>query len=384
MLWISLLLNVLLAAGILIRRRRQSSKPTSQASILDSELLPCGQTALLAILPQPILLLNAARELRYANPAAQHTYGETIQAMLRHPDLRAALEHSAGDLAPRHAVFHLAGAIDRDISADLACLPNAATEDGSFTIVVLNDLSREAALNRMRADFFANASHELRTPLASLIGFIETLQGPAAEDKPAQIRFLAIMAQQAMRMTRLIDDLSSLSRIEAIEHQPPRDRVMLPDLIRSAVAMLAPLAQVRPATFVVHIPAQLPPVQGDADQLMQMLQNLLHNAIKYGRANGTITITAEPAQDYPDGNGWPGVRLCVSDDGKGIPRHHLPRLTERFYRVDSARSREIGGTGLGLAIVKHIVNRHRGRLRIESREGEGVSVSIHLPPSDEG
>jgi two-component system, OmpR family, phosphate regulon sensor histidine kinase PhoR len=231
----------------------------------------------------------------------------------------------------------------------------------------------------MRADFVANAGHELRTPLASLIGFIETLRGPAASDPPAQRRFLGIMAEQAERMNRLIDDLLSLSRIELTEHQAPADHVNLGELAESVLAGFEPRLAPRRIRLERNLPPSLPPVLADADQVAQVIQNLVDNAVKYGREGGTVQVSA--AASVP-GDRWParpGVVLSVADDGPGIPRAHVPRLTERFYRVDSARSRSAGGTGLGLAIVKHVVNRHRGQLAIESTEGKGSVFSVWLP-----
>jgi two-component system, OmpR family, phosphate regulon sensor histidine kinase PhoR len=245
--------------------------------------------------------------------------------------------------------------------------------DGGRAIVVLSDRTRERAVERMRADFVANVSHELRTPLASLIGFIDTLRGPAADDPPAQQRFLAIMGEQAARMNRLIDDLLSLSRIELVEHQPPSGSVELGELATRLIAGFEPRLRERSVQLDVRIPGDLPAVIGDADQLVQVLQNLLDNAVKYGREGGTVCFEIAAAA------GRTGAVITVADQGAGIPREHLPRLTERFYRVDTGRSRAAGGTGLGLAIVKHIVNRHRGQLSIESEEGVGTTVRVWLP-----
>jgi two-component system, OmpR family, phosphate regulon sensor histidine kinase PhoR len=231
----------------------------------------------------------------------------------------------------------------------------------------------------MRADFVANVSHELRTPLASLIGFIETLQGPAADDKPAQQRFLAIMAEQGARMNRLIDDLLSLSRIELTEHQPPSDWLDLRQLVPRVAAGFEPRLAERSVRLALRLDEDLPDLQADSDQIAQVLQNLMDNAVKYGREGGTMAVAVARAAP---GARWParlGVLISVTDDGGGIPRQHLPRLTERFYRVDKGRSRAVGGTGLGLAIVKHIVNRHRGQLVIDSEEGKGTTVSVWLP-----
>jgi len=250
---------------------------------------------------------------------------------------------------------------------------DAPIADGGRAVVVLSDRSRERAVERMRADFVANVSHELRTPLASLIGFIDTLRGPAADDPPAQQRFLGIMGEQAARMNRLIDDLLSLSRIELIEHQAPSGTVELRELAGRLAAGFEPRLKARSVTLDLRLAERLPPVTGDADQITQVLQNLLDNAVKYGREGGTVRLELAAAP------GRPGVVVMVADQGAGIPREHLPRLTERFYRVDTGRSRAAGGTGLGLAIVKHIVNRHRGQLTIESEEGIGTTVTVWLP-----
>ncbi|GGD99816.1 hypothetical protein GCM10011529_02440 [Polymorphobacter glacialis] len=249
--------------------------------------------------------------------------------------------------------------------------------DAAPMLVVFDDITQTRLTERMRVDFVANASHELRTPLATLTGFIETLQGPAAEDEPARRRFLDIMAREASRMSRLIDDLLSLSRIELDKHVRPVAVLDLNGVIGDVGKTLAMRLEADERMLIIEEATPLPPVIGDRDQVLQVLHNLISNALKYGRSGTPITVTAkgEPA----GGGALAVVRLCVSDVSEGIPVEHLPRLTERFYRVDSLRSRRMGGTGLGLAIVKHIVERHRGRLEIESRPGEGTKVSFTLP-----
>ena len=227
----------------------------------------------------------------------------------------------------------------------------------------------------IRDRFISSVSHELRTPLASLMGFVETLRGPAADDPPAQTRFLAIMAEQAARMNRLIDDLLSLSRIELSEHTPPGDSVDLGAVVSRVLAGFEVRLAERRQKLAVDVAAELPRVVADGDQMAQVLSNLVENAMKYGREGGTVAVSLLPATA--------GVMLAVRDDGPGVARVHIPRLTERFYRVDKGRSRNAGGTGLGLAIVKHIVNRHRGRLVIESEEGNGATFSVWLPLSPE-
>jgi two-component system phosphate regulon sensor histidine kinase PhoR len=211
------------------------------------------------------------------------------------------------------------------------------------------------------------------------VGFIDTLRGPAADDPPAQRRFLDIMAEQAGRMHRLIDDLLSLSRIELTEHQMPAESVDLADLLERMLAAFEIRIQQRGVTIDFAAHEGLPPVTADPDQIEQVVQNLLDNALKYGRQGGTVRVALEAAPQDGKYPARPGVVLSVADDGPGIAREHMPRLTERFYRVDAGRSRAIGGTGLGLAIVKHVLNRHRGQLLIESEAGQGATFSVWLP-----
>ncbi|MDE2581577.1 MAG: two-component sensor histidine kinase [Rhodospirillales bacterium] len=331
-------------------------------------------------LPDPLIVLDQSRAMLRANRAAQSAFGADMGAVLRHPGLRAAIERAFAAGENESADLSLPVPVPREVRGTVVPL-DPPLADGGRALLVLSDRTRERAVEKMRADFVANASHELRTPLASVIGFIETLRGPAADDPPAQRRFLAIMAEQAGRMNRLIDDLLSLSRIELTEHQVPAERVELTPLVERIVAGFEPRLAERRARLDLDLAPDLPAVIGDADQLAQVLQNLLDNAMKYGAdpdGAAEVSLSAAPASG-PRWPARPGVVLAVADRGPGIPRAHLPRLTERFYRVDTGRSRAAGGTGLGLAIVKHIVNRHRGQLAIESDEGAGTTVSVWLP-----
>jgi len=242
-------------------------------------------------------------------------------------------------------------------------------------VLVFKDQSETRRIDRMRADFIANASHELRTPLAAVSGFIETLRGHAREDEAARDQFLEIMGTEAARMRRLIDDLLSLSRIEMNEHVRPEGRVGIESVVRQAAAALKPLAAQDGITVTVKAEPEVPQVIGDHDELVQLFQNLVHNAIKYGREKGQVEIAI--------GSGDGQVFAAIRDDGEGIAAGAIPRLTERFYRVDVKRSREKGGTGLGLAIVKHIISRHLGRLAIESRQGEGSTFTVFLPAAQQ-
>jgi len=333
--------------------------------------------AILNALPDPVLLLDGRRSIARANFAARKFFGNDIvgndlTVALRHPTvLQAADEVLAGETGMASTDLTLPVPDGRSFSLRVVALP-AARED-AVAVLVLHDLTALRKAEKMRADFVANASHELRTPLASLVGFIETLQGPAKDDEPARIRFLGIMRDQAGRMSRLIQDLLSLSQIEMREHDHPSEPVALAPLLRDAAAALEPQAKAKAIRIQLSLDEALSPVHGARDELMQVFQNLIDNAIKYGRTESTVTVRLGRT------TAGEGVEVGVRDQGEGIPREHLPRLTERFYRVDSARSRDLGGTGLGLAIVKHIVNRHRGRLVIESELGKGSEFIVRLP-----
>ncbi|HEY1857362.1 ATP-binding protein [Acidocella sp.] len=326
--------------------------------------------ALVERLPDPLLKLDADGNLVWRNASAIAAFGMETAALLRHPALRAALTEARGGLPVRSKIA-VSVPVPRELDATVIPV-------GGPLYVLISDRTRERSLEKMRADFVANSSHELRTPLASLIGFIETLRGPAADDPEAQKRFLGIMAEQAARMQRMIDDLLNLSKIEISEHQPPAELLDLRPLLERIVAGMEPLLKASSTRMEVAIPPGLPQVPADADQLAQVFSNLLDNALKYGKRGGCIRLVAAHAvSDARFESG--GVLVSVTDDGMGIAREHIPRLTERFYRVDKGRSRAVGGTGLGLAIVKHVVSRHRGRLVIDSVEGKGTTFTVWLP-----
>ena len=248
-------------------------------------------------------------------------------------------------------------------------------------MLVLRDETRAKRAEQTRADFVANASHELRSPLSALIGFIETLLGPASDDIQARERFLGLMHTEAMRMTRLVDDLMSLSRVEINEHVPPKSAVVMADVLRGVADTLSVRAEDKGITIELAITEALPPVLGDGDQLTQVFHNLVDNAVKYGRQGTAVRLIAQPAERVAEraSGGGAAVSVAVIDQGEGIAAIHLPRLTERFYRADEGRARRLGGTGLGLAIVKHIVNRHRGTLTIASTVGVGSTFTVVLP-----
>jgi two-component system phosphate regulon sensor histidine kinase PhoR len=367
-----------LADGI----RRLARGLAEQGALL--ERLRRADAAILENLPEPVLLLSAERAVLRANPATRAMLGPEAAgqgpdaaALLRHPVLAAAMDDALAEGHSVTAELHLPVPVPREVSARVVPL-DPPLADGGRLLILLIDRSREAAIERTRADFVANASHELRTPLASLLGFIETLRGPAADDPAAQQRFLGIMAEQGERMRRLIDDLLSLSRIEMEEHQPPVGEAPLAMITRAEVEALSPLMSQRGVRAALELADALVARPANADQVAQVIRNILENAINHGRDGGMITVTLKPAM-AEDGTARPGALLSIADDGPGIAKHHIPRLTERFYRVDAARSRHKGGTGLGLAITRHIVMRHRGRLAIESTEGVGTRVHVWLP-----
>jgi two-component system, OmpR family, phosphate regulon sensor histidine kinase PhoR len=315
------------------------------------------------------------RRVLYANPAAKEVLGAHIEGV----DVRLAIRHPAAaerliDRAPGEPVervtrTELVGLGERDRRWEMTA---SLLRDGS-RLVRLLDRSEAHASEQMRVDFVANASHELRTPLATLLGFLETLGDESAAGDPAtRSRFIKIMFGEARRMQRLVDDLISLSRIEAERFSLPRESVELLPVVDDVRGHCGQLMEEKGSWITVETRVADPVVLGDGPQLTQLLQNLAVNALKYGRAGTEVLIRFEEAG--PD-----MLRLSVIDQGEGVAPEHLPRLTERFYRVDPSRSRSMGGTGLGLAIAKHIVGRHRGRLDIRSKLGEGTAVHVYLP-----
>jgi len=342
-----------------------------------------ADAAILESLPDPLLVLGADRRALRTNAAARALFGARATeagplagdaaALLRHPALAGAVDRALAEGTRQTTDLVLPVPIPRELAVQVIPL-DPPLSDGGRLVVLLSDRTRERAVERMRADFVANASHELRTPLASLMGFIETLRGPAENDPEARAKFLGIMAEQSERMRRLIEDLLGLSRIELLEHQAPTGRVPLAALARAEAEAMAPILAKRDVELTLDLDEEAVAAPADAEQLAQVLRNLLENAVRHGQPNGTVKLTVARA-----GGARPGVTFSVTDDGPGIAREHIPRLTERFYRVDKGRSRNAGGTGLGLAIVKHIVNRHRGQLLIESQEGQGATFKVWLP-----
>ena len=330
---------------------------TSEQSVVDA-------------IAEPVLLIVDGR-VRIANHAAQtllgqHIIGEDARLAIRHPAAAERLGAGGAD-----GSTELVGLGGRDQRVQM----QVSTISPGRRLVHLIDRTTSYAAERARVDFVANSSHELRTPLAAIIGFIETLDDEkAGADAGVRARFLSVMMKEARRMQRLIDDLISLSRIEAEKYRLPDTPVALGRLIEEVAADVRDTDSTARADLRLDIANEVPSVAGDAAQLAQVLHNLVGNALKYGKRGTPVTIGLRR-------DGETLIRLSVSDEGDGIPPEHLPRLTERFYRVDPGRSRAQGGTGLGLAIVKHIVERHRGRLDIASTAGVGTTVSILLPIS---
>jgi len=356
-------------------------------------------------LPEPLLIVDQDGVIELANRAAQEFLGlaeiegRHLAAALRAPAVFEAAEDAARSRSPKTVDFGTTGEVERSCRGYIAPLDDG---EGGRTLIFIRDLTTERRLEQMRADFIASASHELRTPLASLVGFIETLRGPAQSDEEARERFLGIMQGQAERMQRLVADLMSLSRIELNEHVPPSTVVSLHDIARDVIDSTAPLLERSGAIVDFECEPAAAPFEllGDRDEIFQAIQNLIDNAVKYGGDPALVKVRVGrgPAPAMADDGeishraGDSAIQVAarrgagpddllyvqVRDFGPGVDRADLPRLTERFYRVNVERSRKTGGTGLGLAIVKHIVNRHKGGLQIESRLAGGTAITCYF------
>ncbi len=326
--------------------------------------------SILDALPIPALLADGAGAVFHGNQFARQSFaadpaGENIVMFLRAPAIGQAIRDASRNQEISTVSQTLHGSNPRTYEVHVA--PVAGTE---FVLITFWDKTREQQIERMRSDFVANASHELRTPLATLSGFIETMQGSARDDVAARDKFLGVMKVQAERMSRLIDDLLSLSRIEISEHVLPASHADLADVARQAAALLSPIAKETGCLIELDLRQPLP-VNGDPAELLQVMHNLIENAMKYGASGKRVEVEGRREGDR--------AVVEVRDFGPGIAAHHIPRLTERFYRVNVQDSRMRGGTGLGLAIVKHIVNRHRGKLSISSDLGQGSCFAVSLP-----
>ncbi|TNE40941.1 MAG: GHKL domain-containing protein [Alphaproteobacteria bacterium] len=329
-------------------------------------------TSFLAALPVPAILLDSQRVIRVYNDPAEATFrnvraGYDLSATLRRPRLLEAVDRALETGKTESCRFEWGGDPAKTFEADASRI---STPESAFVLVIFLDITQALKVEAVRSAFVANVSHELRSPLTTMMGAAEALEGPARDDPVGRDRMLALMSQEAWRMKNLIDDLLSLSRVESQEFIPPNQSVALKPVLESARERLAERAAKRDMDIKVTIETGLPPVSGVDDELFQVFDNLISNAIKYGSAGSTVTVEARQSGSL--------ALVSVHNEGPAIPALHLPRLTERFYRVDKSRSRELGGTGLGLAIVKHIVNRHRGRLEVASSEKDGTTFSVFL------
>jgi two-component system, OmpR family, phosphate regulon sensor histidine kinase PhoR len=340
-------------------------------------------SAIVAGMPDPAVLLDRAGRVIHLNAAAAELApalrrNELAQFALRSPEIITALREAIATTEPRRASYLDHVPVDRWMELIITPVPVPTMFGGvdKCMLMTFHDQTPLRRVEEMRADFVANASHELRTPLAALSGFIDTLQGPAKDDPKARERFLSIMHVQATRMARLIDDLLSLSRVELSAHVRPDTLVDVVPIIRQVADGLEPLARERQVVVDIDLPQIPVPIAGDREELLRLFENLIENALKYGASGGRIVVSLISTMS---GDGTPEVRVLVRDFGPGIAPEHLPRLTERFYRVDVGDSRAQGGTGLGLSLVKHILNRHRGRLLIESVPKSGATFTACFP-----
>lgn len=374
----AMVLAALLAGGLIswaLIRAVETAAPSS-AETPAEDLGRSDVASLIAALEIAAIILDSQRRVKYFNRYAADLFpgiatGQPLAMVSRDPDLIRLVEQ-----VTRRGRTDTAEIAERILRDRRFLVTASALPHDRLLLLQFRDTSEQARLAQLRSDFIANASHELRTPLASIKGFIETLQGPARDDAQARARFLAIMEAQAGRMNRILDDLLSLSRIEMRAHLRPEGDVDVAETVSQVLRGLEPLAREAETRLTLVPPDGPMHVRGDEDELEQVVQNLVHNAIKYGRSGGHVVVSVARKAAHKGRNGQ--ILIRVTDDGPGIAPEHLPRLTERFYRVDTARSRERGGTGLGLAIVKHILNRHRGELDITSELGKGSTFTVTL------
>jgi two-component system phosphate regulon sensor histidine kinase PhoR len=378
-----------LAAAMLLAPKGGDAAAASTMTVPSTaEPLPDGAIrsgeALIERLPSPVLIISRTGRVTFANRAAHEALprletGAHFASLIRAPAFVEAVNATLLDGREHAFEFSTHEGRDRTFEARTSLLPPDADVAGeAHAIVQIEDRTRARRAERMRSDFIANASHELRTPLASIIGYIETLQNHARDDPDARERFLAIMAREAGRMSRLVDDLMSLGRIEMSEHLRPDEELSLHAVAAESAAAMIPVAKSLGARIEMDLDPLGARVRGDRDQLAQVFTNLIDNALNYGGEAPVVTVRA--ADPGPADRGRFGV--SVTDNGPGIPREHIHRLTERFYRVNQKGGRNKGGSGLGLAIAKHILNRHEGRLEISSKPGEGTAFTVWVPAAE--
>ncbi len=343
-------------------------------------------------LPDILIMINDEKRIVRTNRAARAIFGQNLAGrplgeIIPNEDLVDAVTSVVEDLRGREVEFRIEDPVLRDFLAVIERFP-IPSPGGMSIVITMNDITELKAVEQMRADFVANASHEIRTPLACIAGFIETLQGPAKDDAEAREEFLKLMADQAERMRQLISDLLSLSKIEMNAHSIPTDPVDVLKVVKKVIDQLQHSATAKNVTLRIDVQGEIPPAKGEENEIAQVIHNFVGNAIKYGFADSEVIIGIAVTADLPPDQNMRSysrvIMIAVRDRSEGIPKEHLARLTERFYRVDSARTRNIGGTGLGLAIAKGIMTRHRGAITIDSVVGKGSTFSAYLPIFEEG
>lgn len=358
-----------------------------EAKRQEMETVITEREILVDTLPDILIMTNDDKMIVRTNRAARNIFGQNLankylRDIIPNDKLINAITAVVEDIQGQEIEFHLPEPTPRDFQAIIERFP-IPSAGGISIVITMTDITSQKRIQRMRADFVANASHEIRTPLASIIGFIETLRGPAKDDERARDEFLKVIAEQAERMSKLLNDLLSLSKIEMNAHQVPTGRVDLLRIIRSEKQHFEWACKQKNVTLRMKLTDTMPPTRGEDEELAQVVRNLLGNAIKYTMPDTEVVISAKLTSQVPDDPLFRSLTraivFSVQDQGEGIPAEHIPRLTERFYRVDSARTRKVGGTGLGLAIVKHVLNRHHGVLAVESVVGEGSIFSVYLP-----
>lgn len=367
-----------------LNRSWERKKQQMENIIIEREIL-------VDTIPDILVMLDSGNRVVRTNRAARAIFGQNLakkplKEVIPNEHLLGTVYAVVEDMKGREIDFRIEEPAQRDFRAIIERFP-VPSSGGISTVITLTDITEMKRGEQMRADFVANASHEIRTPLASIIGFIETLQGPARDDPAAQVQFLKLMNDQAQRMSRLVQDLLTLSKVEVDASKPPMEKVGLAKVVRRELQHFDWAAQQKDMQIRLDMKDSVPAVRGDEGELAQVVHNLVGNAIKYGHAGSDVTVSLRVSTSFPSVANFRtydrAICLSVRDKGEGIPKEHIPRLTERFYRVDTARTRKVGGTGLGLAIVKHIVHRHRGVMTIDSVVGKGSVFSIYLPIYDE-
>ncbi|CAN7221355.1 ATP-binding protein [Mesorhizobium caraganae] len=375
--YVVLLACAVLLAAAMLPTGGASQSIQSDAAIEASGLQRLSGEYLAAAVADPLIIFDRTATIVHANAAAFAAFGGiapglSLSLKFRAPEMQALLDSVLSGTVASDAVDYTEKLpVERAYRVSASSVGHAT----DLFVLVFKDQSETRRIDRMRADFIANASHELRTPLASISGFIETLRGPARNDPAAREQFLQIMQNQTGRMARLIDDLLSLSRLEMKPYLKPGTEVDLRQTIDSVIDSLGPLAKENSVVIERDYAEGPLDVPGDRDELFQVFENLLENACKYGKPGGRVTVSIARSEAGPE----PGIDVTIKDYGPGIPEEHIPRITERFYRIDVESSRTQKGTGLGLSIVKHILTRHNARLSIKSEVGKGAAFTVHLP-----